>query len=181
MKLKISLGILIGIITILTILVSNSSNTINQDFLKGQLQEVIDKTEKKDQINEDVSQVPVSWHLYHLLKAANGMYAQLDLSDPSSYAAEFNMLRIVVFTTGIIPRGAGKAPDSSKPPENVTTQDILDQVDLLQNNLSTIDQLDENTYYTHNTFGNLNRQMVKRLIEIHTNHHLKITRDILGE
>lgn len=49
----------------------------------------------------------------------------------------------------------------------------------LTSTLKELFSLNQNQYFSHYIFGILNRDKTLRFIEIHTNHHLKIVRDIL--
>ncbi len=44
-------------------------------------------------INPEVSEVPVEWHLYHMLKTINEIYKTLERSDPKKYKTSFNISR----------------------------------------------------------------------------------------
>ena len=181
---KLKLRIFIGILAVLTIAFSilhNNSYQTNDDHMDKFLQELETKIAQREVLNAKVSQVPVAWHLDHILKSINGIYAEMEASNPDDYQYKFNINRLVIFLTGIMPRGKGKAPDASKPPEIIETEDLYTQLAMAKQNLAKVDALSENSHYIHYIFGTLNRQKSKRLIEIHTHHHLKIVRDILGE
>lgn len=157
-------------------MVQNSKNS--NDFLADQLQEIESLIPKRAQAKPTVSKVDISWHLVHMLKVINGIYDALYHSDPKQYKADINVTRTVIFTIGVIPRGRGKAPKSVRPTDNVSTEEIYKLLKLAGKNLLALNTLEKDQFFKHYIFGMLNRDKAKRFIEIHTNHHLKIARDI---
>jgi len=150
-------------------------------FLSNQLKEIESHINHRDQLNPEVSQVNVAWHLDHMLKVINGIYKALDQSDSELYKTDINVKRSVLFTLGRIPRGRGKSPKSVFPPEKIISEHIYTQLDQSKINLLALDSLDKNKYFKHAVFGTLNNDKAKKFIKIHTNHHLRIVRDILSK
>jgi len=148
-------------------------------FLAQQIEELESLIKYRDTINPAVSKVPVAWHLDHMLKVINGIYNKLRDSDQSKYKPDINFPRFILFAIGKIPRGRVQSPSSVRPPDVIFTDDIYMQLNTARKNLSELDALNENQHFTHLVFGNMNRKKTKRFIEIHTNHHLSIVRDIL--
>lgn len=181
MKRKIVLGAILLLITPLSIAVITSENTNDKNFLNAQLANITKKIEQKDDLNPEVSKVPVGWHLDHVLLVIGSIYDKLEASDPEQYESDFNIQRTFVFSSGIIPRGVGKTPDRTRPSDIISIKDIENHLSLARVKLNKFDELNENSFFKHTVFGNLNKQQAKRLIEVHTNHHLKIVRDILDE
>lgn len=173
------MGLLIALVFAFGLALHRSENTSDQDFLKTQFNEITEKLKYRDSLNVQVSEVDVAWHLDHLLKVINKIYDQLASSAPEEYQRNINFTRMAVYISGSMPRGVAKAPDSVKPPEIVETSDIFEQLNEAKLKLSKIDSLDEHANFAHPVFGMLNRQQSKRFIEIHTNHHLAIIRDII--
>ena len=103
----------------------------------------------------------------------------LEQSDPSDYSLNFNLSRTFVFTAGDFPRGVAQAPASVTPPEVISDQALIDQLNLVREKVVAIQSLDPNASFDHMEFGLLNRNQAARLIEVHTDHHIKIIRDIL--
>jgi len=149
-----------------------------KEFLAQQLEELEFLIKYRDVINPTVSKVPIAWHLDHMLKVINGIFRKLKDSDYSNYKPDINIMRFVLFAVGKIPRGKAQSPASVRPPEVILTEDIFKQLLVARQNLKEVDTLNENQYFSHFVFGNLNRNKAKRFIEIHTNHHLSIVRDI---
>ena len=133
----------------------------------------------RDVISPEISQADIAWQLDHTLKAIIGLTEGLENSDPEFYALNFNIARTLVFTAGDFPRGVAQAPESVRPPEVITDTALLSQLALARTKIELLQNLPERSSYDHAQFGLLNRNQVARLIEVHTDHHLKIIRDIL--
>jgi len=129
--------------------------------------------------NPKVSKANVAWHIDHSLKVINSVNKALQASDPSTYKNNFSFLGKVFFALGFFPRGKGKAPKHVKPPEVVTKEDLITQIELAKTNLEAIANLNSNAYFKHPLFGNVNTKRVSKFLVLHTNHHLKIIEDIL--
>ena len=150
-------------------------------FLTKQLDELESYIPRANVINEDISKADVAWHLDHTLKVINNIYDTLEASDPSLYKEDINVMRSIIFTAGIIPRGQAQSPKSVRPPEKVLTSDIQYQLGKSRKANQKYIQLPESSYFKHFGFGYLKRDKAMRFVEIHTNHHLKIIRDILNK
>jgi hypothetical protein len=132
-----------------------------------------------NQSNHAISEASVGWHIEHSLLVIKQITATVAQSEPKLYKSKFNVKRFVVFLTKTIPRGKAKAPKVVIPSEEIT-------VDLLQESLKNTYQAitylkdcEANQYFMHPFFGQLNKKQTIKLLEIHTEHHLKIIRDIL--
>ena len=88
-------------------------------------------------------------------------------------------LRLVVFTLGFIPRGKGKSPKRVLPPEIILKEDLEKQLVEAITNIESIQKLENNKYFTHPIFKQLNRNKTLKFLKLHTKHHLKIIKDIL--
>ncbi len=133
----------------------------------------------KDKSREKVSKVTVGWHLYHSLRVINSVCNSLQSSDPNVYKKEFNFVRFLVYTMGKIPKGRGKAPKSVLPPNEITTEDIITQLEKAIEKLDMFETLHEKSHFKHPVFGVLNKKQTRRFLKIHTKHHLQIVKDIL--
>jgi hypothetical protein len=132
-----------------------------------------------NQSNHAISEASVGWHIEHSLLVIKQITATVAQSEPKLYKSKFNVKRFVVFLTKTIPRGKAKAPKVVIPSEEIT-------VDLLQESLKNTYQAitylkdcEANQYFMHPFFGQLNKKQTIKFLEIHTEHHLKIVRDIL--
>lgn len=129
--------------------------------------------------NPKISKSDVAWHIDHSLKVINNVSAALQNSDPATYKNNFSFLGKTFFTLGFFPRGKAKAPKHVKPPEVILKEDLMSQMALAKTNIEAITSLDENAYFKHPLFGNVNTPRIYRFLMLHTNHHLKIIGDVL--
>jgi hypothetical protein len=134
---------------------------------------------KQDIKNPKVSESTIGWQIDHSLKVINSVLKSLQSSDPSLYKNNFSLLGKFFFVLGFFPRGKAKAPKYVRPPETILENDLIAQIQLAKTNIKTIATLDKNVFFKHPIFGNINKKRVHRFLELHTNHHLKIIRDIL--
>jgi hypothetical protein len=146
--------------------------------LVNQLNEMQNLAEKWEVKNPSISAESVGWHLLHNLKVINGMIASLAASDPSQYAPKFSYMKWSILLTKKIPRGKARAPKSAIPTH--IDKDELDAA-LDRASLSVLNLLNQSPkqYFTHPMFGDLNTRLTTRFLWIHTEHHLKIVRDML--
>lgn len=131
--------------------------------------------------NPKISKSGVAWHIDHSLKVINRVCETLQSSDPETYKNNFSFLGKVFFTLGFFPRGKAKAPKYVLPPETVSKEDLISQIELAKTNVNSIASLDKNVYFKHPLFGNVNTSRIYRFLELHTNHHLKIINEIVGK
>jgi len=153
----------------------NQSKRITSNI--NQLEDYIAKHQVK---NLKVSKSTVGWQIDHSLKVINRVVNTLQSSDPSLYRNNFSFLGRFFFAFGFFPRGKAKAPKYVRPPETILENDLISQIQLAKSNIETINTLDENAFFKHPIFGNINKKRVVRFLELHTNHHLKIIKDILN-
>ncbi|WP_411893208.1 DUF1569 domain-containing protein [Winogradskyella sp. A2] len=151
----------------------------NPDVLSPLIEKVENYIPQRDSIKLDVSKADVAWQLDHILKTINRIFEALEKSNPKEYSSSLNAMRIITMTSGYIPRGRAQSPDIVKPPEVIYTEDIYAQIKEAKENIIKLKLLDENSYFKHFVFGSLNRAQTIRFLEVHTNHHLKIIKDIL--
>ncbi|MWW24128.1 DUF1569 domain-containing protein [Algibacter lectus] len=147
------------------------------------LTEMLFKLEKcvssKDKKSSQISKSTIGWHLDHALKVINSVSEQAIDSNPETYKSNFSFMRVVLFKLGFFPRGKARAPKSVRPPETIVETEIHNQLQVARTHIKKLETLPENAYFNHPMFGMLNKKQTVRFLEIHTNHHLKIIRDIL--
>lgn len=145
-----------------------------------QLREMQELSEKWEHKNPRISAESVGWHLLHNLQVINGMIAGLAASDPNKYSPKASFTKWLILLTKKIPRGKAQAPKSAVPKhiDKVELDAALDRASLSILNL--LNQM-PNKFFTHPGFGDLNTRMTKRFLWIHTEHHLKIVRDMLAD
>lgn len=141
----------------------------------SEIAQLIDHANKK---NIKVSSNGVDWHLDHLLKVLINVSKMLKKSKPSDYKSNFNFIRSIIFILNFIPRGKGKAPRSVIPPDAITKEDLLKQLEGAKQQIDSIKNLPSKSNFKHPYFGILNLKQTIKFLNLHTNHHLKICRDI---
>ncbi|WP_424493607.1 DUF1569 domain-containing protein [Salinimicrobium sp. GXAS 041] len=147
--------------------------------LQEQLKEMELYIKDREVLRTNVSKAPVGWHLSHSLKVFNNILDALKASDPEEYKSSFNFLKILVLTTGHIPRGKAKSPKAVLPPQEISKEHLEMQLKEALGKIGYFTEVDENAHFEHPYFNKLNRKETKRFLAIHTRHHLKIIRDIL--
>lgn len=131
-------------------------------------------------INPSISASSVGWHIDHSLMVINQITGTVKASDASAYQWSFNMKRLVVFTTGKIPRGKAKAPKSVIPENTFDEKDVLGKMEKASQNVAMLNELSAKHFFVHPFFGHLNVKATKKMIALHTNHHLAIIKDIIA-
>ena len=133
-----------------------------------------------EQKKEAVSQVTVGWHLEHSLLALIKMVSAVENSNPADYKWKFNLSRSVVFALGNFPRGRGKAPESVRPGEEITRANIIGLIEKAKQKAALFEKLNRDKFFKHPIFGDLRGNQARRIIVIHTQHHIKIINDIIS-
>lgn len=147
--------------------------------LQGQLGEMENYLKHMNKLNPEVSKAPVGWHLAHNLKVIHSILGSLDESDPEQYRKKFSWMKELVYLTGRIPRGKARSPRKVLPEENISKQELLDQIEIARARIGIIPKLAKNAFFEHPYFGHIKRDETEKFLVIHTEHHLKIIRDIL--
>ena len=132
-----------------------------------------------DQIDKSVSEGDVNWHIDHSLQVIIGICATLLKSDPSKYKWEFNAARLLFFTVGEFPRGKGDAPKVVQPKERASVEKLRQLLEKAKQSVKQVADCPKNSYFKHFAFGLLNREHAFRFIHIHTEHHIRIIKDIV--
>ena len=135
--------------------------------------------EHHDVSNSKISKANVGWHIDHSFKVINSVISTYQLSDSALYKDDFSLLGKVFFTLGFFPRGKAKAPKQVLPPEIITKEEIINQLEQSRMLIKTIPALDKNAFFKHPFFGNINKKRINRFLEMHTYHHVKIIHEIL--
>jgi hypothetical protein len=147
--------------------------------LASQLKECTSYLDQLDVQNLEVSQSTVGWQIDHLTMVIEGVLKALNASDPQNYRYQFNLTRLVIFTLGRIPRGKAKAPKVVQPKTVATREDLEKRITAIHQLLETSKALAPNANFEHPYFGLLNKKGTFKFLKIHSEHHLKIVRDML--
>lgn len=145
--------------------------------LINELENKLPFIEKK---NTAISQVTVGWHLEHSLLALIKMISAVEHSDPANYKWAFNLKRTIVLMLGKIPRGKAKAPDSVRPGEEINKTAITALLEKAKQKIVMFEKLTGDKYFTHPVFGDIRLKQSRRVIAIHTYHHIRIMNDIIS-
>ncbi|WP_082113371.1 DinB family protein [Kordia jejudonensis] len=172
--------IFIAGILLLTSATSMESDKGNPD-LKLKLNEVASYIAVRDTKNLEVSEAPVAWHMDHIYLMVNQLHKALKYSDESNYKAESNTTRDYVFTNNTLPRGKVTAPESVTPKGTITINTLQTHYDEALATVEKLPTLAEKKHFNHPILGTMNRDETIKFLTIHTEHHLKIIRDILKD
>ena len=130
--------------------------------------------------NEKVSKWTVGMQIEHCLLGTRGICSALANSKPHTGKIKKGFLRRIIFLTGTIPRGRGRAPSAAIPNEQTTEAGLREL--LAEASLSAQKAAESNgdCCWKHFAFGVMKRDDALRFVEIHNRHHLKIISDILS-
>lgn len=148
--------------------------------LENQLQEMEQKLAFLESIDPRVSKVPLSWHLAHNLKVIHSILGGLKMSNPEKYERKFSWKKQFVYLTGKIPRGKARAPKVVLPEPEISAEELKLQIEAARKGIAEITSLPKNAFFKHPYFGDIRRDETAKFLVIHTEHHLKIMRDILS-
>jgi hypothetical protein len=132
-----------------------------------------------NQSNQAISEASVGWHIEHSLLVIKQITATVAQSEPKLYKSKFNMSRFFVFLSNTIPRGKAKAPKVVIPAENITLETLQESLKNTYQAVAYLKDCQEQQYFMHPFFGQLNKKQTIKFLAIHTQHHLKIIRDII--
>ncbi len=133
-----------------------------------------------DKNNPKVTETSVGWHLEHILLVITNVLKAVEISDPKQYKWEFNFSRLMIFFTGKIPRGRAKAPKHVQPnPEHITQEALQGHLADAYAKLALVPNFQPKQHFQHPFFKHLDLKSTLQFLYIHTEHHLKIVRDML--
>lgn len=129
-------------------------------------------------LNESISGETIGWHIAHSCQVINTITNAIVNSDPSKANPKFSGAYYLLLLTNHIPRGKAKAPNIVIPKKTLSKEEIIEEIEIAKANLQTLASTQKNKYFTHPIFGDLNVSKTLRFFTVHTNHHIKIIRDI---
>ena len=128
--------------------------------------------------NEAVSASSVGWQIEHSLLVISSVIEGVKRSDPSKYKWSFKPIKYLIFWRGKIPRGKSRAPKFVTP-DTFTAESLLKHIDHCRAKVMELDSIGAGHYFSHPYFGDTKKKDVIPFLEMHTDHHLKIIKDIL--
>ena len=131
-----------------------------------------------NQSNKAISEVAVGWHLEHSLLVIKQITSTVAQSEPKLYKSKFNLSRFFVFLSKTIPRGKAQAPKVVIPTNEITAESLQESLKNTYQAITYLKDCEEKQYFMHPFFGQLNKKQTIQFLAIHTEHHLKIIRDI---
>ena len=149
-------------------------NKINN--LLNNLEAQVDNYSK---LNQNISEGNVGWHIVHSCLVVNSVCAAVVKSNASKFIKKFSFKAFLVLLLNSFPRGKAKAPSFTMPSEELSPTYILKSIQASRASIETLSKADKNQYFTHPIFGELNKADTFKFLAVHTNHHLKIIKDIL--
>ena len=132
-----------------------------------------------EKINIQVSSTAVGWHIAHSLQVFTKAIPVMQQSNPQEYKSTFSFAKFMVYTLGTIPRGKAKAPKSVQPIETITEANLQLQITEAKRCLALLPMLATNQFFPHPYFGKLHVKDSIKFLALHTQHHLKIIKDIV--
>ena len=149
--------------------------------LKILLQKLEEYIAKSEHLNAEISSSSVGWHIEHSLMTIDAITHNLKKSNPAEYKSSMVFSKILIFAMGKIPRGRAIAPEIVKPKNDITVLTLNDHLERTKLNISMLKDINKNCFFEHPYFKKLNVQKSIRFMEIHTNHHLNVVRDIINK
>jgi hypothetical protein len=108
------------------------------------------------------------------------MITAVEHSNPADIKKKFNPKRSLVLMLGKIPRGKAKAPDAVKPGAEINRATITGLIEKARQKAESFEKLSQDKFFTHPVFGDLQLNQARKIIAIHTDHHIKIIKDIIS-
>ena len=130
-------------------------------------------------LNQAISEGNVGWHIVHSCLVINSVCGAVLKSDASKFIKKFSFKAFLVLLLNSFPRGKAKAPSFTMPSEELSPTSILKSIQAARASIEALSKAYKNQYFTHPIFGDLNTGQTFKFLGVHTNHHLKIIKDIL--
>jgi hypothetical protein len=147
--------------------------------LRKQLDELESYIPQLEARNDAISASTVGWQIEHDLLVISSVIEGVKRSDPAKYTWQFKPLKYVVLWRGVIPRGKVGAPKLVTPGE-ITQETLHLHIALCRQRLDELELVGAGHYFTHPFFGDLKKKEAIPFLFIHTEHHLKIIREMLA-
>ncbi len=129
--------------------------------------------------SQTISEANVGWHIVHSCLVIDSVCAAVLKSDPSKFKKKFNFKAFFVLLVNAFPRGKAKAPSFTIPSHEFSNTAILQSIQDSRKSIEALSKANNNQYFTHPIFGELNAKDTFKFLAVHTYHHEKIIKDIL--
>jgi Protein of unknown function (DUF1569) len=146
--------------------------------LKAYIKELEQYVANAETTNISISTGSVGWHVEHSFLVIIKIISAVINSDATQFNQRFNFVRSIIFFTKKMPRGKAKAPKGVQA-QGATIIELQQMLIKTIEKIAALENATTKQYFQHPYFGNLNKKQTIRFLEIHTNHHLKIIKDIL--
>jgi hypothetical protein len=130
-------------------------------------------------LNQAISEGNVGWHIVHSCLVIDSVCGAVCKSDATKFIKKFSFKAFLVLLINSFPRGKAKAPSFTMPSEELSPASILKSIQAARTSIEALAKAGKNQYFTHPIFGDLNTGQTFKFLGVHTNHHLKIIKDIL--
>jgi hypothetical protein len=146
--------------------------------LRKQLDELESYIPQLEARNNTISASTVGWQIEHSLLVISSVIEGVKRSDPSKYKWSFRPFKYLIFWRGKIPRGKSRAPKFVVP-DTFTSESLLNHIASCRAKITEFESVGAGHYFSHPYFGDTKKKDVIPFLELHTDHHLKIIKDIL--
>ncbi|HEX8617000.1 MAG TPA: DinB family protein, partial [Thermoanaerobaculia bacterium] len=122
-----------------------------------------------------------SEHLDHSLKVATWIVQRV-LDPAPERGRPFSFIGLLILWSARIPRGRGKAPERVRG-ARATREELMAAIDSLEAHLARLNasllERKRGPIVPHPMFGSLTPPQALRFAAVHTDHHLRIVKDVL--
>ena len=149
------------------------------DKINNLLNNLEAQIENYSSLNKAISEGNIGWHIVHSCLVINSVCGAVVKSDALKFIKKFSFKAFLVLLLNSFPRGKAKAPSFTMPSEELSPTSILKSIQAARASIEALSKANKNQYFTHPIFGDLNTSQTFKFLAVHTNHHLKIIKDIV--
>ena len=135
--------------------------------------------DKKDVVNNDISSSSVGWHIEHTLVSIDLIIKAIEKTPDAPYKPIHSFSKYFILITGRITRGRAKAPNFTLP-KPFEKNELEIHIKETRERIQSLKNIPSHHYFMHPYFGPMNVFETKRMLYIHSWHHVKIIKDIIG-
>jgi len=147
--------------------------------LYDQLDEMEGSLPRASATDDTVSGWSVGQQIEHTLSALSAMSVALRRGRNEADGRRPNRFLALVLESGTIQRGRVKAPSAMLPSDHPDKKNLQRLILKTRNRISILGGLPPQASFVHHILGPMHRDEALQFMSIHTEHHLKIIRDIL--